>query len=100
MKYIDSEKLIAEIERRISICEKQRTDAIEVECYNLADDASARMGELRDILEIITSLQQEHEIIEFSFKGGTDKINGEEKPFKGGKAKIIILEINPEEGNE
>lgn len=59
MKYIDSEKLIAEIERLISICEKQRTDAIEVECYDLADDASARMGELRVILETITSLQQE-----------------------------------------
>jgi len=58
-KYVDAEKLIAEIERKIGICEQQRTDAIEVECYNLADDASARMGELRVLLETITSLQQE-----------------------------------------
>ena len=59
MKYIDSEKLIAEIERKIGICEKQRSDAIEVECYALADDASARMGELNVVLETIASLQQE-----------------------------------------
>ncbi len=58
-KYIDAEKLIAEIERKIGICEQQRADAIKVECYNLADDASARMGELRVLLETITSLQQE-----------------------------------------
>lgn len=58
-KYIDAEKLIAEIERKISVCEKQRADAIEVECYDLADDASARMGELNVVLETITSLQQE-----------------------------------------
>ena len=58
-KYIDAEKLIAEIERKISACKKQRADAIEVECYNLADDASARMGELYVVLETIASLQQE-----------------------------------------
>lgn len=57
--YIDADKLLAKIEQKISICEKQRSDAIEVECFNLADDASARMGELHVIQETIASLQQE-----------------------------------------
>ena len=57
--YIDADKLLAEIERKISICEKQRSDAIEVECYNLADHASARIGELHVIQETIASRQQE-----------------------------------------
>lgn len=58
-KYIDTNKLLVEIGRKISICEKQRSDAIEVECYNLADHASARIGELHVIQETIASLQQE-----------------------------------------
>ena len=57
--YIDADKLLAEIEQKISICEKQRSDAIEVECYNLADHASARIGELHVIQETIAALQQE-----------------------------------------
>lgn len=57
--YIDADKLLAEIEQKISICEKQRSDAIEIECYNLADHASARIGELHVIQETIASLQQE-----------------------------------------
>ena len=58
-KYIDADKLLAEIEQKISICEKQRSDAIEIECYNLADHASTRIGELHVIQETIASLQQE-----------------------------------------
>lgn len=58
-KYIDADKLLVEIKWKISICEKQRSDAIEVECYNLADHASARIGELCVIQETIASLQQE-----------------------------------------
>ena len=62
MRYIDANKLLAEIEQKISICEKQRSDAIEIECYNLADYASARIGELRVIQETIASLQQEQPV--------------------------------------
>lgn len=60
--YIDANKLLAEIEQKISICEKQRSDAIEIECYNLADHASARIGELHVIQETIASLQQEQPV--------------------------------------
>lgn len=52
------------------------------------------------ILSFINSRQQECEIVELSFKGGTYRVNGEEHSFKGGKAKVIILEVNQEEGNE
>lgn len=52
------------------------------------------------ILNVLDSLQQENEIVEFTFKGGTYRVNGEEHAFKRGKAKVIILEINQEEGNE
>lgn len=76
MKYIPAEKLIAEIERMISVCETQRADANEVGCNELADYASARMGELNVVLETITSLQQE-QLIE-------------------GKQVIIITETNGE----
>ena len=54
---------------------------------------------VNEVLKIITSLQQEHEIVELSFKGGTYRVNCEENTFKGGKAKIIILEVNQEEEN-
>ena len=81
MKYIDAEKLIKLIKERRN---KQ---------MGFACDA------VNEVLKIITSLQQEHEIVELSFKGGTYRVNGEENTFKGGKAKIIILEVNQEEEN-
>lgn len=80
MKYINTEKLIAEIERLKDI-------------YPSWQVKSA----MDDLRIFITSLWQEHEIVELSFKGGTYRVNGEEHPFKGGKAKVIILEINQEE---
>lgn len=90
-KYIDAEKLKAEIERRMDENCKLGEKA---ECF------SHRAVEDNDVLAIIESLQQEGEIVEFSFKGGTYRVNGDEREFKGGKAKVIILEIKQEEGNE
>lgn len=81
MKYIDAEKLI-------KLVKEMRNKQMGFAC-----DA------VNEVLKIITSLQQEHEIVELSFKGGTYRVNGEENTFKGGKAKIIILEVNQEEEN-
>ena len=83
MKYIPTDKLIAEI--------KQLKDKYPSWQLKLAMD---------DLRNVINSLQQEREIVEFSFKGGTYRVNGEDHTFKGGKAKVIILEINQEDGNE
>lgn len=35
--------------------------------------------------------QMMKEAVEISYKGGTARINGEEKPFEGGKVRIIIV---------
>lgn len=80
-KYIDADKLI-------KLVKEMRNKQMGFAC-----DA------VNEVLKIITSLQQEHEIVELSFKGGTYRVNGEENTFKGGKAKIIILEVNQEEEN-
>ena len=54
---IDKTALVAEIERRIESCAKQREDMLDVRCYTLADDASARMGELSRIQDFIDTLE-------------------------------------------
>ena len=91
MKYIDSEKLIAELTKMQfelnATYRKPQSDNM-VRAISLEYD---------DILSLVDSLQQECEILEFSFKGGTYRVNGEEHAFNGGKAKVIILEINQEE---
>lgn len=89
MKYIDAEKLKDEIKH------------LKIDVYDEAHqfDLGARSS-LTFLESVIDSLQQENEIVEFTFKGGTYRVNGEEHAFKGGKAKVIILEINQEEGNE
>ena len=57
MKLIDKDALVAEIERRIESCAKQREDMLNVQCHTLADDASARMGELRCFQDFIDTLE-------------------------------------------
>jgi len=89
MKYIDADKLLSEINARIERCEKDEEDGY--------PDTTSSEATLKSVRTFITSLQQEHEIVEFSFKGGTYRENGEEHAFKGGRAKVIILEINQEE---
>ena len=57
MKLIDKDALVAEIEKRIESCAKQREDMLNVQCYTLADDASARMGELKCIQDFLDTLE-------------------------------------------
>lgn len=35
--------------------------------------------------------QMINEAVEISYKGGTARINGQEKPFEGGKVRVIIV---------
>ena len=57
MKLIDKSALVAEIERRIESCAKQREDMLNVQCHTLVDDASARMGELRCFQDFLDTLE-------------------------------------------
>lgn len=95
MKYIDAEKLKSLLDAKYKdFMEKSKIEGYTTLQYQYMADGI-------DIAEqFIDSLQQENEIVEFTFKGGTYRVNGEEHAFKGGKAKVIILEINQEEGNE
>jgi len=43
-QYIPKSVVLGEIDKRIESCAKQREDMLKVQCYTLADDASARMG--------------------------------------------------------
>jgi hypothetical protein len=86
MKYIDADKLIAQIDNLESFS-----------C--ISEEQDGFYSAISRINDIIASLQQENEIVEFTFKGGTYRVNGEEHAFKGGKAKVIILEVNQEEEN-
>ena len=54
---IDKDAVVAEIERRIESCAKQREDMLNVQCHTLADDASARMGELNCIKDFLVTLE-------------------------------------------
>ena len=56
-EYIDKDALVAEIKRRIESCAKQREDMLNVQCHTLADDASARMGELNCIQDFLDTLE-------------------------------------------
>ena len=56
-QYIDKDALVAEIERRVQNCAKQREEMLRVQCHTLADDASARMGELNCIKDFIDTLE-------------------------------------------
>ena len=53
MKYIDSEKLIAEINARIERCEKDEEDGY--------PDTTSSEATLKSILSLVTSLQQEQQ---------------------------------------
>ncbi len=56
-EYIDKAAVMAEINRRIGNCARQREDMLSVQCYTLADDASARIGELNCIQDFIDTLE-------------------------------------------
>ena len=90
IKYIDADRLKTEFENIYSeaICE-----------YNSHKSrySEGALDVAHRISSLINSLQQEVEVNEFSFKGGTAIINGVEHPFKPGKAKVIILDITENE---
>lgn len=76
MKLIPKDAVLAEIERRIGRCAKQREDMLSVQCHTLAADASARMGELRcfqdflDTLEVKeVDLEKEIDLVEDKYRG-------------------------------
>lgn len=56
-QYILKSTLVLELERRIKRCAKQREDMLNVHCHTLADDASARMGELRCFQDFLDTLE-------------------------------------------
>ena len=79
---------------------KDEMTAIEVAVkYLLAhtSDEKLRKNAISAFERIKQLPQQEYEIVELSFEGGTYRVNGEEHPFNGGRAKVAILEINQEE---
>lgn len=57
LQYINKDILLGEIKRRIKNCIKQREDMLNVQCHTLADDASARIGELNCIQDFINTLE-------------------------------------------
>jgi len=86
--YIDADKLKAEIGNRYdNMLNRAKLDSENANYWNGKADA------YRAIYDHIDSLQQEQDVLEFSFKGGTYRVNGEERTFKSGKAKVVILEI-------
>ena len=56
-QYIDKAAALAEIDRRIESCTKQREDMLKAQCHTLADDASARMGELNCVKDFLNALE-------------------------------------------
>lgn len=88
-KYIDAELLRQEIERLKEEYNKQIS-------AGLISESLVSMGKveaLNKVLAFIDSLQQELVVMDCSFEGGTYRINGVEKPFNAGIAKVAILEI-------
>lgn len=88
-KYIDAEKLIVEIQQ---LQKTNKTETAHISEYVQGGIYGFNIA-TETIIELIRSFQQEFEVEEFSFKGGTATINGVEHPFKSGKAKVIILDI-------
>ena len=56
-QYINKTTLLGEIDRRIENYVKQREDMLNVQCHTLADDASAKIGELNCIKDFVNTLE-------------------------------------------
>ena len=93
-KYIDAELLRNEIKRRIEILKKAELDWSKQGDTETSLYYSGKSVALDEFTDFIDSLQQELEVMDLSFKGGTYRINGVEKHFNSGTAKVAILEIN------
>lgn len=86
MKYIDADRMKVLL-----------SDLKENHKYYNGDFHDGVVFTVDEIEEVIDSIQQEFEVYEFSFQGGTATINGVEHSFKPGKAKVIILDITENE---
>lgn len=62
--YIPKSVILGEIDKRIESCAKQREDMLKVQCYTLADDASARMGELNCIKDFLDTIETKEVVAE------------------------------------
>lgn len=56
-QYIDKAALVAEIEKRIEFCARQREEMVNAQFYTLADDATSRMSELSCFKDFINTLE-------------------------------------------
>ena len=87
-KYIDADILRKEIKR----LKDEYTD-IAIDSRRGWINVNFIIDDLEQLQSKIDFLQQELDVIDLSFKGGTYRINGVEKPFNAGTAKLAILEI-------
>ena len=78
-QYINKDALIGEIEKRIESCAKQREDMLNAQCYTLADDASARMGELNCIQNFLNTLEIKEVDLETAFAASIDHFDEKNK---------------------
>ena len=74
MELIDKADVVAEIEKRIEICAKQREDMLNVQCHALADDASARIGALNCIKGYINTLEVKEVDVDEAARKWEDKV--------------------------
>lgn len=72
-QYIPKDAIAAEIERRVQNCAKQREEMLRVQCYTLADDASARMGELNCIKDFLDTLEVKEVDLEKEIRNEIDE---------------------------
>lgn len=76
-QYIPKAAVVAEIEKKIEICAKQREDMLNVQCHVLADDASARMGALNCIKDFINTLEVREVDLEKEINNFLESVEGE-----------------------
>ena len=66
MKYIDAEKLIAEIKKKRKILISEYNELAEYEVWRSANDNKIKIYTINDILSLINSLQQEQPEVDLS----------------------------------
>lgn len=92
-KYIDADRLRKELDKRLKNVRDYMNGAGMTYKGPKYFKAQGKESAYDALLNIIDSLQQELEVMGLSFKGGTYRINGVEKHFHDGTAKVAILEI-------
>lgn len=101
LKCIDAEKLqkaLAALKDELDLDVLFHPDSIERKKVQEGFDLA--VGVINSAIELVPLESipvHPSEVLEVKFDGGTCRVNGEEEPFKGGIAKIAILEIRREE---